>query len=253
MYVRLAFAVAAHLESEILIVDEVLAVGDAEFQKKCLGKMGEISNGQGRTVLFVSHNMGSILQLTKKALVLESGCNKEKLISSKDAVKNYQSKNNINNKVYKDCSLYRRGGNDGRMLIEQIIVNGNCETVKELDIHEDIEIEFVIKSELGRKGIEFLICIYNQNGEIVSTLNSADQFFSKPINEGENRIFCKITNINLSPGEYFADISITQDLMSIAYDFLLYMPIFTVAESIQCSNWPDRPNGFLIFNNVLWH
>jgi lipopolysaccharide transport system ATP-binding protein len=60
MYVRLAFAVAAHLESEILIVDEVLAVGDAEFQKKCLGKMGDISKGEGRTVLFVSHNMGAI-------------------------------------------------------------------------------------------------------------------------------------------------------------------------------------------------
>ncbi len=66
MYVRLAFAVAAHLESEILIVDEVLAVGDAEFQKKCLGKMGEVSKGEGRTVLFVSHNMEAILRLCQE-------------------------------------------------------------------------------------------------------------------------------------------------------------------------------------------
>ena len=73
MYVRLAFAVAAHLESEILIVDEVLAVGDAEFQKKCLGKMGDISKGEGRTVLFVSHNMGSIRQLCNKGIVLSNG------------------------------------------------------------------------------------------------------------------------------------------------------------------------------------
>jgi len=73
MYVRLAFGVAAHLESEILIVDEVLAVGDAEFQKKCLGKMGEVSRGQGRTVLFVSHNMGAISQLCKKAILLRNG------------------------------------------------------------------------------------------------------------------------------------------------------------------------------------
>ena len=73
MYVRLAFAVAAHLESEILIIDEVLAVGDAEFQKKCLGKMGEVSKGEGRTVLFVSHNMGSISQLCNKAIVLNNG------------------------------------------------------------------------------------------------------------------------------------------------------------------------------------
>ncbi len=73
MYVRLAFAVAAHLESEILIVDEVLAVGDAEFQKKCLGKMGEVSQGEGRTVLFVSHNMASVKQLCKKGIVLDKG------------------------------------------------------------------------------------------------------------------------------------------------------------------------------------
>lgn len=73
MYVRLAFAVAAHLESEILIVDEVLAVGDAEFQKKCLGKMGEVSKGEGRTVLFVSHNMGAVKQLCRKTIVLNNG------------------------------------------------------------------------------------------------------------------------------------------------------------------------------------
>jgi lipopolysaccharide transport system ATP-binding protein len=73
MYIRLAFAVAAHLESEILIIDEVLAVGDAEFQKKCLGKMDEVSKGEGRTVLFVSHNMGSINSLCSRALVLSNG------------------------------------------------------------------------------------------------------------------------------------------------------------------------------------
>lgn len=73
MYVRLAFAVAAHLEPEILVVDEVLAVGDAQFQKKCLGKMGEVSVKEGRTVLFVSHNMSAISDLCVKAIYLESG------------------------------------------------------------------------------------------------------------------------------------------------------------------------------------
>jgi lipopolysaccharide transport system ATP-binding protein len=73
MYLRLAFAVAAHLEPEILIVDEALAVGDAEFQKKCLGKMDEVSRRQGRTVLFVSHNMGAITSLCPKAIWLERG------------------------------------------------------------------------------------------------------------------------------------------------------------------------------------
>ncbi len=72
MYLRLAFAVAAHLEPEILVVDEVLAVGDAEFQKKCLGKMGDVAQ-QGRTVLFVSHNMSAILRLTQETIVLDKG------------------------------------------------------------------------------------------------------------------------------------------------------------------------------------
>ena len=72
MYLRLAFAVAAHLEPEILVVDEVLAVGDAEFQRKCMGKMSDVAQ-QGRTVLFVSHNMSAILRLTEETLVLEKG------------------------------------------------------------------------------------------------------------------------------------------------------------------------------------
>jgi lipopolysaccharide transport system ATP-binding protein len=76
MYVRLAFAVAAHLEPEILVVDEVLAVGDAQFQRKCLGKMEEISKGNGRTILFVSHNITAIKNLCVKCLLLEKGINK---------------------------------------------------------------------------------------------------------------------------------------------------------------------------------
>ena len=73
MYVRLAFAVAAHLEPEILIVDEVLAVGDAQFQKKCLGKIRSVSQSDGRTVIFVSHQMSAILQLCSSAIRLSSG------------------------------------------------------------------------------------------------------------------------------------------------------------------------------------
>ena len=74
MYVRLAFAVAAHLEPEILIVDEVLAVGDAEFQKKCLGKMESVSTKEGRTVLFVSHNMDAVSRLCASVIILNKGC-----------------------------------------------------------------------------------------------------------------------------------------------------------------------------------
>src|SRR5262249_37796930 len=77
MYVRLAFAVAAHLEPEILVVDEVLAVGDAEFQEKCLGKMRGVASSKGRTVLFVSHNMTAIQQLCRNALWLDNGGKRE--------------------------------------------------------------------------------------------------------------------------------------------------------------------------------
>jgi len=94
MYVRLAFAVAAHLESEILIVDEVLAVGDAEFQKKCMGKIGTLSKGEGRTVLFVSHNMATIKEVCNKGILLENG----KIASQgniNDTVNNYIF-NNLN-------------------------------------------------------------------------------------------------------------------------------------------------------------
>jgi lipopolysaccharide transport system ATP-binding protein len=94
MYLRLAFAVAAHLEPEILVVDEVLAVGDAEFQKKCLGKMGDVAQ-QGRTVLFVSHNMSAILRLTHETIILEKG----KMVlraPSAEAVDRYLSSSHTN-------------------------------------------------------------------------------------------------------------------------------------------------------------
>jgi ABC-type polysaccharide/polyol phosphate transport system ATPase subunit len=88
MYVRLAFAVAAHLESEILIVDEVLAVGDAEFQKKCLGKMGDVRRADGRTVLFVSHNMASIRELCTNSILLKNGT-VNMIGTTNDVVRNY--------------------------------------------------------------------------------------------------------------------------------------------------------------------
>ncbi|MFN3998527.1 ATP-binding cassette domain-containing protein [Algoriphagus sp.] len=98
MYVRLAFAVAAHLESEILIIDEVLAVGDAEFQKKCLGKMGDISSKEGRTILFVSHNMASVKSLCTKGLVLHNGMHGFEG-STQEAVNYYQQNSELNQSV----------------------------------------------------------------------------------------------------------------------------------------------------------
>lgn len=91
MYVRLAFSVAAHLEPDILIIDEVLAVGDVEFQKKCMGKMQDVSHENGRTILFVSHNMTAINNLCSKALWLEKGI-VQKMGASKEVVKSYLEK-----------------------------------------------------------------------------------------------------------------------------------------------------------------
>ena len=123
MYVRLAFAVAAHLESEILIVDEVLAVGDAEFQKKCLGKMGDISKGEGRTVLFVSHNMAAVKNLCTKGIVLENGQlafngNIEECISK------YLQGNSFSNELIN--ARGRKGS--GKVKFEKVSVFGNDET-----------------------------------------------------------------------------------------------------------------------------
>jgi lipopolysaccharide transport system ATP-binding protein len=111
MYVRLAFAVAAHLESEILIIDEVLAVGDGEFQKKCLGKIGEVSKGDGRTVLFVSHNMAAIKSLCTQAIVLTNG---QLTFSGKqlDAVSFYQLNNDLPSHFKHRGSLDTAPGNE---------------------------------------------------------------------------------------------------------------------------------------------
>lgn len=93
MYVRLAFAVAAHLEPETLIVDEVLAVGDATFQKKCLGKMGEVAEG-GRTVIFVSHNMQAVRRLCSRAIYLERGITKD-VSGVEDAIQRYSAQSSL--------------------------------------------------------------------------------------------------------------------------------------------------------------
>ena len=120
MYVRLAFAVAAHLESEILIVDEVLAVGDAEFQKKCLGKMGDVSKYEGRTVLFVSHNMNAVKSLCNSGIVLEKGniCYSGKAESAVNL--------HLNNDSFKSTSIKNLiKWQNPDIEIEQITINGS--------------------------------------------------------------------------------------------------------------------------------
>ncbi len=107
MQMRLAFSVAAHLDSEILLIDEVLAVGDAEFQKKCIGKMDDVSKGEGKTILFVSHDIKSIIELTKIAILLDEGILKSKG-ESKSIISEYLEYTDQNIKIYTPTNLIQR-------------------------------------------------------------------------------------------------------------------------------------------------
>lgn len=117
MYVRLAFAVAAHLESEILIVDEVLAVGDADFQKKCLGKMGDVTKGEGRTILFVSHNMTAIKELCKTGILLNQG-QLTYTGSIMDTITEYQKSSERKSTYIHDGPLETALGNENIRILE---------------------------------------------------------------------------------------------------------------------------------------
>ncbi|ESU25972.1 polysaccharide/polyol phosphate ABC transporter ATPase [Flavobacterium limnosediminis JC2902] len=147
MYVRLAFAVAAHLESEILIVDEVLAVGDAEFQKKCLGKMNDVSKGEGRTVLFVSHNMAAVKSLCTKGIVLENG----KVVFGSDAESavNYYL---TNASQVKDTSIADRTDRIGSGAIKVIgidLINQKGEIVDQVISGDWLKVRLNLNINLG--------------------------------------------------------------------------------------------------------
>ncbi|MFT3918520.1 ABC transporter ATP-binding protein [Cloacibacterium sp.] len=145
MYVRLAFAVAAHLESEILIVDEVLAVGDAEFQKKCLGKMGDVSKGEGRTVLFVSHNMAAVKTLCNKGLLLENGTlsNSGAIEDVIDVYLSSEKKNGVN---FIDEITSKKN----YIEINELLINNNTKGPIQLS-KENNSLKFEIKGNLKEK------------------------------------------------------------------------------------------------------
>ena len=174
MYVRLAFAVAAHLESEILIVDEVLAVGDAEFQRKCLGKMGEVSQGDGRTVLFVSHNMDSIQSFCKQSILLENGCctlfDKTETVISK-----YMQSMVLLENTTSQSELHHERGRIRVILINPVVTRGELISI-ELDLLDfqfiaGEEIGLFLFDEAGRK-LGFFTQEMNQRNKIVFLLES---------------------------------------------------------------------------------
>lgn len=174
MYVRLAFAVAAHLESEILIVDEVLAVGDAEFQRKCLGKMGEVSKGDGRTVLFVSHNMDSIQSFCKQSILLDKGtCSM--FDTTETVIARYmQSMVSLENTLTQ-TSLEHERGSVAVKIIEPIITRGELIQleINLLNFHfiPGEEIGLFLFDEVGRK-LGFYTLEIQHRSKIVFQLES---------------------------------------------------------------------------------
>jgi lipopolysaccharide transport system ATP-binding protein len=146
MYLRLAFAVAAHLEPEILIVDEVLAVGDAGFQRKCLGKMGDVAR-EGRTVLFVSHNMTAVAQFCQKAIWLEGG-RIRRIGSAEDVIRDYLSDGNRNIAERQWSQPDQAPGDDRvRLMAARVLQYDRTTSVIDINAPSRVEIEFEVLSE----------------------------------------------------------------------------------------------------------
>ncbi len=160
MYVRLAFAVAAYLESEILIVDEVLAVGDAEFQKKCLGKMNEVSKGEGRTVLFVSHNMDSILRLCQSSILLRNGTLIEHSISEKIVSLYLSLETQLESKKY--YLRQEAPGDDVIILLSSEVVDNKGNNKANFLIYEKIGIKIAFEIKKFTNDIILGLNLYNQ-------------------------------------------------------------------------------------------
>jgi lipopolysaccharide transport system ATP-binding protein len=196
MYVRLAFAVAAHLESEILIVDEVLAVGDAEFQKKCLGKMGHISKGEGRTVLFVSHNLAAVQNLCNQGLFLDNGTIRNSG-NIQDVIRNYLNSEKIIQIPLVD--VINRKGNKKLIFIAGKIFSKSSEFIESFqDIVFCLEYK-IYDFNIAKYTID--IGINNYMGDRVAWLSSdlIENNFELTLN---SKIQFIINDFPLAPGEY---------------------------------------------------
>lgn len=199
MRMRLGFAVAAHLESEILIIDEVLAVGDAAFQKKCLGKMDEVSRSEGRTILFVSHHMAAVRQLCSKGIVLEKGALKAQ--GSIQKITESYLKTNIVNTV-------RYQVNDG---IDFIGLK-NADDFKHITSQPTLRFLMEFKNTTGHVLADLLFdfAIFNAQNDRVCHLSSSylDRYFA--MQPGTNILQLEVNNPLLSAGDYSVSFSFRQ-------------------------------------------
>lgn len=201
MYVRLAFAVAAHLEAEILVVDEVLAVGDAEFQKKCLGKMGEVSKGEGKTVLFVSHNMSSIKALCQSCILLQNG----KLIDFDQVdkvINTYNNTGNINNSF----SYIKENTATDKPYIQsaKIVVSDNSADEGMLRSDKPVTITCNIENFHYQKSMVITLLIRNSRGE--NLFHSTDEVSDKVFTSGNRQI--EIPADILGEDDYFVTLAV---------------------------------------------
>ena len=224
MMVRLGFAVAAHLDPEILVVDEVLAVGDAEFQKKAIGKMQDVSQGEGRTVLFVSHNMTSIKALCGRGVLLRNGMLVED--GDVDTVVTHYLRGDSSVENYK-CWQKPEIGKGGFELLEIGVrkKGGNYSDVMRMDQ----ELELVISYRLDRPIERFWITMHmkNEQGNKIFSFSGADRCYDKHHEAGEYLQICTIPSNFLNWGNYAMDfLAIKQEnsieFMAEEYDLISF-------------------------------
>jgi lipopolysaccharide transport system ATP-binding protein len=219
MYVRLAFAVAAHLQSEILIVDEVLAVGDSEFQKKCLGKMGEVSKGEGRTVLFVSHNMAAVSNLCNTSILLNQG-RVEDQGDTRYIIDKYITTGNINQaEVSGDTLKVTRPCPDAEFVAVRIKSHVNGLTTS-FGIDEEVLIEMDFRvTKNGAILYPSIHLLDNQGTCILATANypsasiGLDPLYGKPLETGVYRTTCVI------PASFLNDLNYSISAFLVPKDF----------------------------------
>jgi lipopolysaccharide transport system ATP-binding protein len=250
MYVRLAFAVAANLESEIMIVDEVLAVGDAEFQKKCLGKMGDVSKGEGRTVLFVSHNLIAVDNLCDKGLLMDNG----RIVESgkiHDLVSTYMGINNQNsNQINWNTGYFSNDFID----IEFVGIMPLNAVVFTTDTEIKIEIKSKIKKCIPDVNLLFDICLYNSEGVLIFDVVSIPQCLEL----GSYNIFCFVPKHLLNCGIYTINLLVVKNHGHVLFKLseILKFEILEGEREIEYYNkWPGiiRPrfNWKIVQQNVI--
>jgi lipopolysaccharide transport system ATP-binding protein len=243
MYVRLAFAVAAHLEPEILIVDEVLAVGDAEFQKKCLGKMDEISRREGRTVVFVSHNIESILRLCSRGILLNLG----ELVVTDDVKKvlaMYNETKEYNSKVVDLESCVRPRQFLGRARLDRV-ESGSDDGRWSFPFGQPLAFDVWVESRISVTNIKLGIGLFSDRGIEVASWSSAAADTTLALRPGTNRLRVKYEDFALLPGQYFLGISLQSERG--AEDYIpeaVSLEVTVSPESAKIS--AHRFGGFLI-------